>query len=143
MPLTEPAASRRTLVLTAAALWSLAGLILITRSIFWLPEAGLWAIAIAVVSIGVGLLKGWLVFAKIARKNIERIRALSPHKPKICIFAFQAMQSYLIVIAMITLGILLRLSPLPRLWLAAIYLAIGTALEWGGLIYWRSATSGI
>jgi hypothetical protein len=143
MPLTEPAASRRTLVLTAATLWSLAGLILITRAIFWLPEAGLWAVAVAVASIGVGLLKGWLVFAKIARKNIERIHALSPHKPKICIFAFQAIQSYLIVIAMITLGILLRMTPLPRLWLAFAYMAIGTALEWGGLIYWQSAASGM
>jgi hypothetical protein len=143
MPLHEPAASRRTLVLTAAALWSLAGLILITRAIFWLPDAGLWAIAIVVTSIGVGLLKGWLIFAKIARKNVERIRALSPHKPKICIFAFQAIQSYLIVIAMITLGVVLRMTPLPRLWLAAIYLAIGVALEWGALIYWRAATSGI
>lgn len=143
MPLPEPAASRRTLVLTAAALWSLVGLILITRAIFWLPEAGLWAVAIGVAAVAVGLLKGWLIFAAIARKNIERIRALSPHKPKICIFAFQAIQSYLIVITMITLGILLRMSPLPRLWLAAVYLAIGVALEWGALIYWKAATSGI
>jgi len=143
MPFPEPAASRRALVLTAAALWSLAGLILITRAIFWLPEAGLWAIAIAVASIGVGLFKGWLVFAKLARRNIERIRALSPHKPRICIFAFQAIQSYLIVIAMIMLGIVLRMSPLPRLWLAAVYLAIGVALEWGALIYWQATTSGI
>jgi hypothetical protein len=143
MPLTEPAVSRRTLVLTAASLWSLAGLILILRAAFWLPEAGLWAIGLCVAAIGVGLLKGWLVFAKIARKNVERIRSLAPQKPKICVFAFQAIQSYLIVIAMIALGILLRMSPIPRLWLAAIYLAIGAALEWSSLVYWKSGIAGI
>jgi hypothetical protein len=143
MPPTEPAVTRRTLLLTAASLWTLAGLILILRAAFWLPDAGLWVLPIVVASVGIGLLKGWLVFARIARKNVERIRALSPHKPKICVFAFQAIQSYLIVIAMVTIGILLRLSPIPRLWLAAIYLAIGAALEWSSWVYWKSGFAGI
>jgi hypothetical protein len=143
MLLPEPAVTRRSLVLTAASLWSLAGLILITRAIFWLNDSGFWGIVIAVVAIGLGILKGWLVLARIARRNITRIRELSPHKPKICVFAFQAIQSYLIVIAMIALGILLRLSPLPRLWLALVYMAIGAALEWSSAVYWKSGFSGI
>lgn len=142
MPLPEPAVSRRTLVRTAALLWTAAGVVLIARAVFWLPEAGYWAILIAAVTIGVGLLKGWLVFSRIARKNIKRIAELAPHKDKICIFAFQAMQSYLIVVAMIVLGILLRLSPLPRIWLAAIYFAIGTALIVSSLVYWKAAKAG-
>ncbi len=139
MPLPDPAVSRRTLVLTAALLWTIAGLILIARAALWLPESGYWAIIIAVISVGVGILKGKFVFSRIAKKNITRITELSPHKEKICVFAFQAMQSYLIVLAMIGLGILLRLSPIPRLWLASIYLAIGSALITSSSVYWRAA----
>ena len=139
MPFPEPAVSRRTLIRTAAALWSLAGLVLIVRAAFWLPEAGYCAIVIAIVSVGFGLLKGWFVFSRIARNNVRRIAELSPHKEKICVFAFQAMQSYLIVIAMIALGILLRLSPIPRVWLASIYLAIGSALIISSFVYWKAA----
>ncbi len=141
MPFPEPAVSRRTLSLTAALLWSLAGTVLISRAVIWLRGAGYLGIAIGVASVGVGLLKGWFVFAKIARRNIARLAALSPHKPKICIFAFQAAQSYLIVIAMVTLGILLRHSPIPRIWLAAIYLAIGSALITASSAYWRATKS--
>ncbi len=70
-----------------------------------------WMVLLA---LAIGLVKGRFVFSRFARKNILRIRELSPQKEKICIFAFQAMQSYLIIIGMVTLGILLRLSPLPR-----------------------------
>ena len=77
------------------------------------------------------------MFARLARRNIQRIRELSPHKEKICLFAFQALQSYVLIIGMITLGILLRLSPIPREYLAIVYLAIGFALVYASLQYWR------
>lgn len=141
MPLPEPAVSRRTLALTAALLWSLAGLVLITRATLWLRGSGYAGIIVGIISVIVGLLKGRFVFARLARRNIERLAELSPHKPKICIFAFQALQSYLIVIAMVALGILLRLSPIPRIWLAAIYLAIGSALITASSAYWRAMKS--
>jgi hypothetical protein len=139
MPLPEPAVSRRALVLTAAVLWTVAGGVLVTRASLWLIGSGVWGILIATVSIAVGMFKGWFVFVRIARKNDKRITELSPNKDKICVFAFQAMQSYLVVFAMITLGLLLRLSPIPRLWLAAIYLAIGSALLFSSLVYWKAA----
>jgi len=143
MPLPEPAVSRRTLTLTAGALWSIAGLILIGRAVIWLHDATLAVLLLAALFAAAGLVKGKYVLAKIARRNVKRIRELSPHKPKVCIFAFQAMQSYLIVIAMITAGILLRLSPLPRHWLAMLYIAIGAALEWASVVYWKTGTGGI
>ena len=138
MPLREPAVSRRTLVLTAASLWSLAGLVLIARAAFWIDYHSATLIALSILAAIAGLLKGKFVLAKIAKRNVARIRELSPHKSKICIFAFQAIQSYLIVLAMITAGILLRLSPLPRPWLALLYVAIGAALEWASVVYWQA-----
>ena len=143
MPIPEPAVTRRTLVLTAAALWSLAGLILIVRAGFWLNGASAGLLVLAAIFAVIGLLKGKYILSRIARRNVQRIRELSPHKSKICIFAFQAMQSYLIVIAMITAGILLRLSPLSRHWLAFAYIAIGMALEWASTVYWKAGFGGI
>ncbi|MBI5267303.1 MAG: hypothetical protein HY851_08735 [candidate division Zixibacteria bacterium] len=143
MPIPEPAVSRRTLTLTAAALWTLAGLVLITRALFWLNQAETGTLIMAALFAVIGLLKGEYILSRIARRNVQRIRELSPHKSKICIFAFQAMQSYLIVTAMITAGILLRLSPLPRHWLAMLYIAIGVALEWASVVYWKTGFSRI
>jgi hypothetical protein len=143
MPLPEPAVSRRTLVLTAASLWTLAGLILIARAAFWIDYHSTVILVLGLVALGAGLMKGKLVLSRIAIRNVERIREVSPRKSKICVFAFQATQSYLIVFAMIAAGILLRLSPLPRSWLALLYLAIGAALEWASAVYWRAGMDGI
>lgn len=90
------------------------------------------------LALGIGFLKGRYIFSKLAFRNIRRIQALSPHKEKICLFAFQAIQSYLIIVGMIILGILLRLSRVPREILAVIYLAIGSALLYASLPYWRA-----
>ena len=92
-----------------------------------------WMVFIALV---IGFLKGQFIFSKLARKNIRRIYELSPHKEKICVFAFQAAFSYILIVGMITLGILLRLSPIPREYLAIVYLAIGVGLLYASVQYW-------
>jgi hypothetical protein len=144
MPIREPAASRRTLVTTAAIVWAAVGLFLIVRGLLYYPEAhatnGVLTLIVAVVGILLGLAKGIFVFAKLARRNVERINLLSPHKEKICVFAFQAWESYLIVLVMITLGILLRMSPLPRLYLIGVYLLIGIGLLIGSRAYLKQQT---
>lgn len=120
--------SRKTLRQTAAVLWAGAGVILLVRALPWLAAAGQMGWAVGIGSLGLGFLKSRLIFVPLASRNIERIEALSPHKEKICVFAFQALQSYLIIVLMIGLGIALRLSPLPRLVLGGVYTAIGSAL---------------
>ena len=142
MPIREPAASRWTLVTTAAYVWAAVGIFLIVRALLYYPEAhqknGVLTLVIAVSGLLLGLLKGIFVFARLARKNVARIRQISPHKEKICIFAFQAWESYLIVLRMITAGILLRISPLPRLYLVGIYLLIGVGLLIGAGAYLKA-----
>ena len=48
-------------------------------------------------------------------------------------------RSYLLIPFMIILGVILRHSPVPRLYLAVLYLAIGTALFLSSLRYLRYA----
>ncbi len=142
MPIREPAASRRTLITTAAYIWAAVGIFLIFRAILYYPAAhtenAMLTFVIAALGIVLGLLKGYFVFARLAKRNVARIRLLSPHKEKICVFAFQAWESYLVVLIMVTAGILLRLSPLPRTYLLGIYLLIGIGLLVGSGSYLKA-----
>jgi hypothetical protein len=142
MHIPEPAASRRTLIFSAAITWGLVGTFLSLRAVVWFKPPRPAALGLALLALGLGFLKGRFVFSGLARRNIRRIRDLSPHKQKICLFAFQAVQSYVIIIGMMTLGLLLRHSPLPRSDLAVLYLAIGSALIYASFQYWRAALPG-
>ena len=137
----EPAVTRRTLVRSAALVWTVVGAFLSMRAMIWFSDSERTVMYLVLVALVIGFLKGHFVFTIIARRNILRIHELSPHKERICIFAFQAALSYLLILAMITLGILLRLSPIPREYLAMVYLAIGVGLVYASVQYWLSGRS--
>ena len=124
----EPAAKRKTLRLVAGVLWILVGAMLIARAVPWILANNVGGWIAAIIGLFLGVLKSRMVFMPLARKNVQRIEALSPHREKICVFAFQAMKAYLLIAGMIALGILLRLSPIPRIILVVIYVAVGSAL---------------
>jgi hypothetical protein len=133
----EPAVRRTALVRSAAVVWAAVGLYLSARAVGWFRAAPRSILLPAALALGLGFIKGRFVFAKLARRNIARIRELSPHKEKICIFAFQAYESYALIIAMMGLGIALRHSRIDRTILAVVYLAIGSALLYGSGPYWQ------
>jgi hypothetical protein len=136
----EPAAKRRTLRVLAGILWILVGMMLILRAIPWILATPLAGFVAAAIGLLVGILKSWYVFMPLAAKNVERIQALSPHREKICLFAFQAIKAYLLIAGMIALGILLRLSPIPRTILVGVYVAVGSALILASPKYLRSVS---
>jgi len=137
MAIPEPAVRRRVLIRSAAVVWAAVGIYLSTRAVLWFRAATRPVLPLALLALVLGFVKGRFIFAKLARRNIGRIGELSPHKEKICIFAFQAYESYAIIIGMMALGIALRHSALDRVILAVIYLAIGSALIYGSGPYWR------
>jgi hypothetical protein len=51
------------------------------------------------------------------------------------LFAFQSWWSYPLVVFMMSLGLALRASSLPRIWLTPIYLGIGAGLTLSGMRY--------
>jgi hypothetical protein len=74
-------------------------------------------------------------FSKMARKNIRRIEAYL--KERICLFAFQRWSSYPLVLFMVSLGIYLRVySPIPKPFLAILYIGIGGGLFFSSLHYY-------
>ena len=75
-------------------------------------------------------------FLRIVNRNLDRI---VPMEGKRCVFSFMPWKSYALVAVMIILGVLLRHSPIPKLYLAVLYIAIGTALILSSVRYLRRA----
>jgi hypothetical protein len=140
----KPAVSRFWLVSLAGLLWSAVGLMLCRLAYLWLtavPWGG--ALFLGISGIVLALIVHRFGFSRIAVKNIDRIRQFSE---KGCLFAFQAWKSYLIIVIMVALGLLLRHSPLPKQYLAVVYLAVGGALFLASFHYyallWRVGVRG-
>ena len=73
-------------------------------------------------------------FLKLADKNINR---LLPSTEKQSLFSFITPKSYLIIIVMVSMGIALRHSPIPKKYLSLLYNGIGLALFLSGIRYFR------
>lgn len=124
----------------AALLWTLPGLGLAIAGSLWLfgtatgpARLGLLALAIA---LGVG--KGLFLRRKPAGRVLARIEALGDGRR---LGAFVGWQGILLVGLMMGAGRLLRMSPLPREILGALYLGIGAALLLASVRFWRAATA--
>lgn len=128
-----PLAGRKTLILLAGVMWVCVGIMLMTMSYNWLSvlssqqmlmffSAG-FVIAMPVHHMG---------FIKIVNKNLNR---LLPISGKRCLFSFITWKSYLIIIIMMSMGMALRHSALPKQYLSIIYTGIGLALFLSGTKY--------
>ena len=127
----EPTAPKLFHYSIAGLMWIGVGAMLTIFASEWLYEASDQPLWLVILMIFTGLILAFLIyffgFSKIVKQNINRIVS----KPeKFCIFGFISWSSYLIIIVMVTLGILLRNSPIPKHFLAAAYIGIG-----GGLIF--------
>jgi hypothetical protein len=73
-------------------------------------------------------------FLKIADKNLNR---LLPLTEKRCVFSFITWRSYGIILIMVSMGIALRHSSIPKRYLSILYNGIGLALFLSGIRYFR------
>jgi len=124
------------LLVASGLLWSGVGLLLMNLAGHWL---GNMAAKRAIFSLSAGLFFGLLImvfgFRRIVGKNIVRI---DTYDGKVCLFAFQRWQSYLLILVMMSMGMFLRTSGLVgRPYLAALYLAIGMALFGCSFLYYH------
>jgi len=130
----KPAAPKTWLIAIAGLVWSIVGLMLCRMAYHWLAPLPLSKIAfLGTAGLCLALLAYFVLFAGLARKNIQRI---DQYVDRSCIFAFQAWKSYLIIILMISLGVVIRHTPFPRSYLAVIYAAMGGALLLASLHYY-------
>jgi hypothetical protein len=122
------------LFLLAGLMWSGVGIMLCALAYSWLVDlhsfSALW--------FGLGGLACSLVvyrfgFLHIAQKNIDRLHAFLE---KASLFAFITPKSYLLVAFMMALGITLRSSPIPKVYLSVVYTTIGASLFFSSLHYY-------
>lgn len=130
-----PTVQRHYLFAFAGVLWTIAGGILCTRGAFWIAPLSMdtmmivYAVSLA-IAVG-GYLKG---FSKIAERNIERIKLL-PERANI--FAFTPLRGYIMIALMVTIGITLRNSSLPKQCLTVPYESMGGVLLMGSYRFYR------
>jgi hypothetical protein len=129
----DPSVDKKLLLVLAGVIWFAVGIMLCNLASGWLTqtssEKALWP---GLAGLVLSLFIFQIGFIKIVRKNAERILA---YKNRICIFAFQPWKSYFIVIIMITMGMALRNSPLPKTYLAIVYIGFGLAMILSALKY--------
>lgn len=123
----KPSVSQHTLLFIAGMAWTTAGGILMGRglayliansNLLWLRLAG---------GLFFGLIFYVLLFAKISRKHIKRIRGLNIPYP--CAFSFFNFRSYIMMAVMISGGIMLRkLDVINKEWLYNFYVTMGVPL---------------
>nr|MBN2277325.1 hypothetical protein [candidate division Zixibacteria bacterium] len=131
-----PAVDRKILVLLAGLVWSLVGIGLMIAAISWLIPAGYGSILAFSIGVVAGIPINRLGFSKLAKRNIVRIFQQAPGKDKICLFAFQNIRSYFIVLIMMVMGYALRHLPIPKIYLSPLYLTIGWGLFLASLKYY-------
>ena len=123
----KPSVSKQNLLIIAGLAWTTAGGILTWRGLSYLLQHGHylgWRLAGGVVFGGLFYL---VLFSKISRKHIIRIRGLSIPNP--CAFSFFNFRSYLMMSIMITGGVLLRkVDIIDREWLYNFYVTMGLPL---------------
>ncbi|MBN2614708.1 MAG: hypothetical protein JXR71_03365 [Bacteroidales bacterium] len=131
----KPAVPKKVLLVTAGLMWAGVGIMLSVMACHWLTayKGNPWAFA--VLGVVIAVLVHRFGFSKIVYKNRNRIEQL-PDKP--CLFSFISWKSYLIIIFMVTLGITLRHSSLPKQYLSIIYIGIGGALFLSSIHYFRN-----
>lgn len=131
-----PAVRKFWLHLLAGLMWSGVGIMLISMAGRWLGLVVPYQIILILLA-GLVLAAAifWFGFSEMAQKNVRRIEAYP--QERVCLFAFQKWTSYPLVLFMVSLGIFLRVySPIPKSYLAILYIGLGASLLFSSLYYY-------
>ncbi len=130
-----PAVTRKVLLFTAGVMWLCVGTMLLNYAHSWLVlESRRMIIIFSGIGIVLALLVHHFGFLKVADKNLKRILLL---EEKVSVFLFITWKSYILIAGMITMGVTLRHSAIPKHYLAVLYIGIGLALILSSIRYLR------
>ena len=132
----KPSVHKKYLLFFAGIIWVSVGIMLTFMATRWLIAFGhehtlLYA--------GTGFILSLIIhhfgFLRIVDKNLGRISRMEGQR---CAFSFMSWKSYLIVAIMMTMGVLLRHSAIPKQYLAVLYIGIGVSLILSSIRYFRN-----
>ena len=131
----KPGVNKAYLLFVSGILWVCVGIMLNAFSYKWLTS---FHSKSRFVFLAIGITGAFIIhhfgFLRVVDKNLGRISTMSG-KP--CIFSFMTWKSYILVAVMVSLGIILRHSSIPKQYLSVIYTAIGFALILSSVRYFR------
>jgi hypothetical protein len=131
----KPGVHKAWLLFIAGMLWIGVGLMLDIIAYIWLRnEMAHKALISAIMGFVLALFIHHFGFLRVVDKNLNRILPLEGAR---CVFSFISLKSYFLIAVMMLMGYALRHSPLPKLYLAVLYSAIGTALMLSSFRYLR------
>jgi hypothetical protein len=124
-----PIVRKKWLFIVAGSFWGIIGVFLLVRGMGWLLVAqGPAPIFLGTAGISLGILGYFSGFRGIAKQSVLRIHKLPERSP---LTSFLAPRGYVMIVLMISLGFLLRQSPIPKLYLSPFYIAMGCVLMLG------------
>lgn len=129
----KPGIKRRTHLLLSASLWSVIGVVLVTKGWFASGECAQYQSIIIGVSVTVGFAKSLLVLDKAASRGIERILKFEDGT---CLGAVYSVKTWVLVLFMIGMGVILRNSTLPGMLLCFVYTGVGWSLLFSSRLAW-------
>lgn len=133
----NPAADKKYLILVAGLAWCGVGVMLIIFAVSWLNNyQGPGKILFYFAGFLTAMPIHHFGFLKLADKNLNRLLLLTEKR---CIFSFITWKSYLIILIMVSLGITLRHSSIPKQYLSILYNGIGLGLFLSGIRYFRNS----
>lgn len=131
----KPAIPKKYLLFLSGIMWIAVGVMLNSFAYKWLKDYG---ISHSYIFAGLGFICALAIhhfgFLRVVDKNLGRISNLMD-KP--CVFSFMSWKSYILVAFMVTLGIVLRHSSIPKQYLSILYIGIGLALILSSIRYFR------
>ena len=131
----KPAVNTRVLLFLAGLMWLGVGAMLLFLSFSWLNAfRAHGSFLFGGLGVIVALIVHHFGFLKIVDKNLGRILPMEGTK---CVFSFITWKSYIIVAVMVTMGAVLRHSPIPKNYLSVLYIGIGLALLLSSIRYLR------
>jgi hypothetical protein len=131
----KPAASIRSRLLLAALTWTLVGGGLFAAGFRWtVVDEGSRGWAGLALAVALGWLKARYILSGRAAVNVRRIVAAGEGR---CLGGVFEWSAWLLVLAMIGLGYVLRHSEVSRLWIGVIYAAVGSGLVLASVGTWR------
>jgi hypothetical protein len=131
----KPSVNKESLLVFSGIMWIGVGLMLNSFAYQWLHN---FTGGYKSVYAGIGLTGALIIhhfgFLKVVNKNLDRISQL---EGKPCAFSFMSWKSYLIVLVMVSIGIALRHSSIPKQYLSILYIGIGGSLILSSIRYFR------
>ncbi len=131
----NPAVANHWLIALAGTTWAGVGVLLCRYSYGWLsPIDRGRSVLFALGGIVIALIVYRYGMSKIAAKNLDRLTSVEGKK---CVFGFLTWKSYANIALMVTMGVTLRHSALPKDYLSLVYTSMGGSLLFGSIQYCR------